>query len=139
MKGAHKKVFLSGGTKTAWQDVVVNACAHISGVIFFDPRKVSGGSDMRPIARAERRWLEECDCVFFYFEASNPSGLGSAFEVGFATARGKHVIFIDEKQTIHSEWVGVHCNEVHHDLKAGITSLHRFLKGGETDEPVGGE
>jgi nucleoside 2-deoxyribosyltransferase len=82
---------------------------------------------MRVIAETERKWLDDTDIVFFYFEASNPSGLGSAFEVGYAVARGIPVIFVDEKLTSHSEWLGVHCDEVYRDIATGLNALTRWV------------
>lgn len=35
--------------------------------------------------------------VIAYFESTNPSGLGTAFEVGYAVGLGIPVTFIDEK------------------------------------------
>jgi nucleoside 2-deoxyribosyltransferase len=94
---------------------------------------------MMDIATAERRWLDNTDVVFFYFEQTNPSGLGSAFEVGYAVARGIPVIFVDEKQTSHSKWLAVHCNEVYSDLESGIRALAQFLaRQADRSQSLGG-
>ena len=82
---------------------------------------------MTDIANIEREWLDSSDAVLFYFEESNPSGLGSAFEVGYAVAKGKPVVFIDEKHTSHTEWLGVHCNYVTRDLDDGIDALRKII------------
>lgn len=118
-------VFLSGGTKGDWQDKVKNA---IPDCFCFDPRDAGKLDTMKAIAELERDWLDSCDILFFYFENSNPSGLGSAFEVGYIVSKGIPVIFVDEKKTSHSEWLGVHCNEVFHDLDNGISSLKKYVK-----------
>ncbi|HTJ53291.1 MAG TPA: nucleoside 2-deoxyribosyltransferase domain-containing protein [Cyclobacteriaceae bacterium] len=119
------KVFLSGGTKGNWQDQVRLA---IPECYYFDPREAGKLSTMKEIAELERYWLDECDILFFFFEATNPSGLGSAFEVGYCVSKGVPVIFVDEKRTSHSEWIGVHCNEVFLDLESGIISLKKYVK-----------
>lgn len=116
-------IFLSGGTHGGWQDEVIH---RFSGVSFFDPRTLRGLT-MREIAETERDWLDITDCLFFYFEQSNPSGLGSAFEVGYCRAKGIPTIFIDEKKTSHSEWLGIHCDVVFFDLKSGLTALGDFI------------
>ena len=82
---------------------------------------------MEEIATTERYWLENADIVFFYFEDSNPSGLGSAFEVGYAVAQSKPVIFIDEKRTSHTEWLGVHCDVTLHDLTEAMSILDEYI------------
>src|SRR5947209_556649 len=117
------RVFLSGGTRGSWQDRVKQ---YFNGVEFFDPRTLRGQS-MDAIARTERSWLDVCDCLFFYFESENPSGLGSAFEVGYCIAKGIPVIFVDEKQTQHTEWLGIHCNCVFHNFEEGMSALREVI------------
>jgi nucleoside 2-deoxyribosyltransferase len=118
------KVFLSGGTKGNWQDKVKS---EITDCQFFDPREASKLQTMTDIANLERSWLDNCDILFFYFEKSNPSGLGSAFEIGYCISKRIPVIFVDEKQTSHSEWLGVHCDEVLKNLDDGINSLKKYI------------
>jgi nucleoside 2-deoxyribosyltransferase len=118
-----KKVFLSGGTQGSWQDQVKQS---VQGAEFFDPRTLRN-LPMEQIARTERAWLDLCDCLFFYFEVDNPSGLGSAFEVGYCVANRIPVIFVDLQRTSHSEWLGIHCNHVFHAMDDGITALKEFV------------
>jgi len=119
-----KRVFLSGGTKSNWQDKIKLA---VPGCIFYDPREAGKLDTMKEIAILEREWLDKTDILFFYFESSNPSGLGSAFEVGYCIAKGIPVIFIDEKKSTHTEWLGIHCNTVCSDLESGIISLKKYI------------
>lgn len=122
------RVFLSGGTHGGWQDRVIEAFPDLD---FFDPRTLRPRS-MREIAETERGWLDKSDCLFFYFESDNPSGLGSAFEVGYCRAKGIPVIFVDEKRTSHTEWLGIHCIGTYHTLEEGLQALRRLAapKGG---------
>lgn len=117
------KIFLSGGTHGDWQQKVKD---EFCGIEFFDPRLVRG-TTMAEIATEEVQWLNRTDILFFYFEESNPSGLGSAFEVGYCAARGIPVIFVDEKETSHSEWLGVHCDIVVHSFQDGIQKLREKI------------
>lgn len=119
------KVFLSGGTHGDWQEGVLKKFPMVT---FFDPRTLAQET-MRTIATTERVWLDECDLLFFYFETGNPSGLGSAFEVGYAVAKNIPVIFVDEKQTTHSEWLSIHCTEVFHNLQDGLQALADHIDG----------
>ena len=120
------KVFLSGGTHGDWQERVMLALKE-EQVEFFDPRTLLD-HPMRRIAETERHWLDLCDCLLFYFESSNPSGLGSAFEVGYCVARGKPAIYVDEKRTSHSEWLGYHCT-VADTLEGGVASIRQLIRG----------
>ena len=99
----------------------------LRGVEMFDPQTLSGLPSMAVIANTEREWLDKTDFMLFYFEENNPSGLGSAFEVGYAVARGIPVVFVDEKRTSHTEWLGIHCTYVTDNLKDGIEALRREI------------
>jgi nucleoside 2-deoxyribosyltransferase len=125
------RVFLSGGTRGSWQDRVKS---EFKNVEFFDPRSLRGQS-MSIIAATERSWLDLSDCLFFYFEESNPSGLGSAFEVGYCAAKGIPVLFIDEKRTQHTEWLGVHCHSIFHTLEDGIRALQDLINDSVKKSP----
>ncbi|NOQ23736.1 MAG: hypothetical protein GQ564_00095 [Bacteroidales bacterium] len=118
------KIFLSGGTHGDWQDRVKEVFAQ---EYFFDPREAGKMKTMREIAELERSWLDKSDIVFFYFEKSNPSGLGSAFEIGYCISKGIPVIMVDEKITSHSEWLGVHCDKVCDSFDDGIIELRKWL------------
>ncbi|MEZ5218540.1 MAG: nucleoside 2-deoxyribosyltransferase domain-containing protein [Ilumatobacteraceae bacterium] len=121
--GREPRVFLSGGTRTPWRDPIVQA---FSDVGFFDPSTLRDLS-MRQIAETERRWLDESNLVLFYFEETNPSGLGSAFEMGYAIARGVPVLFVDEKRTSHTEWLGIHCTGTFNTLDAALDAMVEIL------------
>lgn len=121
------KIFLSGNIHTSWRDHVIQQLNDIGGNLkFFNPQTLRG-KDMETIARTERSWLDECDCLFFYFDSENPSGIGSAFEVGYCVAKGIPVVFVDEKKTSHSEWLGIHCDRVLYSLDDGITVLREII------------
>jgi nucleoside 2-deoxyribosyltransferase len=116
----HLRVFLSGGTRGNWREVVKGELPEFR---YFDPTTLRSVTSMEEIAVTERNWLDQSDIVFFYFEESNPSGLGSAFEVGYAVARGVPVVFVDEKLNNHTEWLAVHCTSVTTTLDDGIREL----------------
>jgi len=120
------KIFLSGGTHGDWQDRVR---LRLSDQYFYDPRSLRG-KPMREIAETEMSWLNSSDCLFFYFELSNPSGLGSAFEVGYCRARGIPIIFVDEKKTSHTEWLGYHCTHYVASLEEGLDLLEAHVTEG---------
>lgn len=126
------RVFLSGGTHSDWRSEVRR---RIRNVEFYDPQTLSGHESMQVIADTERGWLDETDIVLFYLEKTNPSGLGSAFEIGYAVAKGIPVIFVDEKRTSHTEWLGVHCTKVAHELVEGISALVDMIAAMKDNSP----
>jgi len=91
------KVYLSGGTVTHWQDVVMNS---IEGVDFYNPASFSMGSVGRPglslYGPMDRLKIEQCDILFAYLEASNPTPINVALELGYAKGLGKLTILCNE-------------------------------------------
>lgn len=88
-----KVVYLSGGHRSGWQDFIVRSA---DGFEFIDPSK-NGLSDSKAYTSWDLYSVDKCDIVFAYLESTNPSGYGLALEVGYAAAKGKHIIFVDEK------------------------------------------
>ncbi|WP_259016570.1 nucleoside 2-deoxyribosyltransferase [Emticicia fluvialis] len=124
------KIFLSGGLSSDWQSNVKSSIG--DKAIFFNPRE----------HRLEKpdyystwdiHFIKECDIIFAYMEATNPSGYGLAFELGMAYALNKTIILIDEKSSsdvlferyfkITYRPSGVVINS----LNEGIEYLKRFL------------
>jgi nucleoside 2-deoxyribosyltransferase len=87
-------VYLAGGFKSGWQDKVIN---HLSfkDIQFFDPR--TNESDVKSFYPRDIAALKTCDVVFAYLETSNPGGMNMAFELGYAAALGKRIIFVNER------------------------------------------
>lgn len=98
-----KNVYLSGGTVTHWQNLVMdyfNNVLHKELVSFYDPSTFRLGSLDRPECRLyspmDRIKIEECDILFAYLEASNPTPINVALEIGYAKGLGKMVILCNE-------------------------------------------
>lgn len=119
-------VFLSGDTRTEWQSEIVDMFPDHS---FFDPRTVS---DMpyKKMAEIERNWVDQSDIVFAYLNKSNPYGYGTCFELGYAVAKKKMIIYIDEKQVSSSKWLGQHPMHTFDNLNDGISQLKKLLDQG---------
>lgn len=89
------RVYLAGGLTTGWQDAYIK---HHPEHDCFDPRVLNTGFlCMNTIAAVELEAIRNCDEVYAYLEESNPSGIGLAFECGYARAIGKPVSLVDEK------------------------------------------
>lgn len=88
-----KSVYLSGGHRSGWQEVLIN---DIERFDFINPSK-NGLSDARLYKSWDLYSVRNCEIIFAYFEATNPSGYGLALEVGYGAALGKHIIMVDEK------------------------------------------
>lgn len=88
------KIFLSGGFRSGWQDVIKDRFKH--KFTFFNPRN-HNLEDSDLYTAWDIHFVKECDIVFAYMEESNPSGYGLAFELGIAYAMNKTIILVDEK------------------------------------------
>jgi len=92
------KIYLAGGFYSGWQNKVKKAAPQHE---YFNPET---DSDQRFAYRWTQQDIEgvkNCDLVLAYFELSNPSGLGLAKEIGWATILDKPVIFVDEHERIN--------------------------------------
>lgn len=90
------KVYLSGGFRSGWQDLVKDA---VHGCTMLDPRWVDelGVKSSRAYTTWDLRAIDGCDVVFAYLEEGNPPCIGLVLEIGYAKAKGKLTILVDEK------------------------------------------
>lgn len=96
-------VYLAGGMKTAWQDVVKKA---VPGVIFIDPRE-HGLKDEPGYTAWDLAGVERADIVFGYMEASNPSGAGLAVEFGWGGRAGKLLLLVEQEGYAQQRYFGM--------------------------------
>lgn len=92
-----KKVYLSGGFVTNWQDELID---NMPNIIFYDPRKlgIDGLPRLPPsiYAPMDKKMIEDCDIVFAYLEADNPTPINIIAELCYAKGLGKTTIFCVE-------------------------------------------
>lgn len=96
-----KKVYLSGGTVSGWQDVVISRIGKpVDNVEFYNPATFTVGSVGRPglslYGPMDRLKIEDCDILFAYLEASNPTAINVALELAYAKGLGKRTILCNE-------------------------------------------
>jgi len=88
------KVYLAGGIGSNWQDRVVEAAPDDE---YLDPRN-HGLTDEKMYTQWDLAAIREADIIFAYLQADNPAGHNMAFELGFAHALGKPILFVNESQ-----------------------------------------
>ena len=75
--------------------------------------------------------INKSKILFGFLDATNPSGIGLATEVGYAHAKGVYNIFVCENEEIKNRkyWQFVHncCNDVVIGLKEGIQLLKKRI------------
>ena len=86
------KVYLAGGMKSGWQDVVRREVEHHT---YYDPRD-HALTNWRHYSAWDLGMIVQCDWVFGYFEKDNPSGYGLCAEIGYGKGLGKQIILVDE-------------------------------------------
>ena len=89
-------VYLAGGMKSGWQDVVINSGVKAQWI---NPRE-HGLTQPEEYTRWDMDGIFVCDIVFAYLEENNPAGQNMMFEIGYAVGLSKHVIYADCKK----EW-----------------------------------
>lgn len=92
------KVYLSGGFYTGWQDWV-KICT--PGHEYYDPRQDTDQRYNYRLTYEDLAGVDWCDLIFVYFEKSNPSGIGTAVEVGYGIGKGKRIVIVDDHDRIH--------------------------------------
>jgi nucleoside 2-deoxyribosyltransferase len=129
-----QKVYLAGGFKSGWQDVVKNKLGN--HFIFLDPLKKEYHNDTgKRMSYAEyTTWdlwaIRTADMVFVYSERENP-GQGYIVEAGYAKGAGKTVILVRELNNKHMpdrylNFLDCVADYVCHDFKEGLEYLSRF-------------
>ena len=97
------KIYLAGGMKSGWQGVVKERAPKHD---YYDPCVDTDGRYGFRIAQQDFDGVDWADMVFAYFEMDNPSGVGLALEVGYAVAKGKRVVVVDEHDRLHEFLAG---------------------------------
>lgn len=116
-----KTVYLAGGMRSGWQEKVTSEAP---GFTYIDPR-THGLTNPPEYAKWDLEAVDKCDIVFAFMENGNPSGLGMAFECGYALAKGKRLIFVNEneRQQRYGAIIGVSAEATFTKLDDGIAYL----------------
>ena len=93
------KIYLAGGFHSGWQNVIKE---RVSTHEYYDSSKDADQRFAYRWTAQEIEAMKSCDLVFAYFEVDNPSGLGLAKEIGWATILDIPVWFIDEHDRINA-------------------------------------
>lgn len=86
-------IYLAGGMRSSWQDRIKAA---VPNHHYVDPAK-HGVKTPAQYTFWDMLGIQRADLIFAYIEADNPSGIGAAFEIGYALGVGKRVILVDHK------------------------------------------
>lgn len=130
------RIYLAGGLRSNWQQRIIRE--YQDDFIFFNPIEHGLESSSKEYTTWDLHFLEKSDIVFAYLEENNPSGIGLALEVGFAKAKGKTIILVDERSSTDKRFERyfriVHeCSSVtFYSIEKGMSYLGRFA----TNKPL---
>jgi len=113
------KIYLAGGFHSGWQEEV-KRIAHKH--TYFDPMIDADQRFAYRWTEQEINGLKTCDLVFAYFELDNPSGLGLAKEIGWATILEIPVWYVDEHERINTFLCAV-SQRVYSDFRRAVKDL----------------
>lgn len=118
-----RMIYLAGGLKTNWQQHVMDQV----DAGYLDPMTIQH-LPLAQVAATELQWLDRCDAVFAYFEATNPTGHGLAAEIGYARALGKYIILVTDGEDRRVRWLQHLCDECATSFDDGIARLQAYLQ-----------
>lgn len=88
------RIYLAGGFRGEWQEYIIEKLG--SEFEIFNPKKHELES-VKMYTTWDLFHVDKCDILFGYMKADNPSGYGLALEIGYAKAKNKLIILIDER------------------------------------------
>lgn len=119
------RVYLAGGMHSDWQDTFKKFYPSID---FVDPRAHELTNEDE-YTLVDRLAIKQCDLMIAYFEKHNPSGLGLAFEIGYAIGLGIPIIFIDEKQDKYAGMLRASAGLVYFSMAETFAMLDGLVRG----------
>jgi nucleoside 2-deoxyribosyltransferase len=122
-----KKVYLAGGFRSGWQNIVKQ---NVKNSLFLDP-SLHDIKDPTTYTAWDINAVIECDILFAFMEISNPAGYAMSLEIGYAKALGKTIIFTEEPlpapRKRHFDMVREVCDYNCNTLVEGMDVLQKIV------------
>jgi len=116
-------IYLSGGMHSGWQDKIKAAFPRN---VYLDPRE-HGLENPADYTETDMEMIEISDSVIACLETGNPSGLGLAFEIGYAIGLGIPVFFIDESEDRYTEILRCASDDVFSSIEEFIEDFPKLI------------
>ena len=117
-KIATLRVYLAGTMESDWREIVKKASPRHT---YYDPGIDSDQRYACVFAQQDLAGIDGAHLVFAY-ETNHPVSLGTAAEMGYAFAKGKRIIYVDERKEINLFLASL-SERTFSDLTAGIEYL----------------
>lgn len=88
------RIYLAGGFRGDWHEYIIEKLGETFTI--FNPKRHQLES-VNMYTAWDLYHVDKCDILFGYMTEDNPSGYGLALEIGYAKAKNKLIILIDER------------------------------------------
>lgn len=89
-----RSIYLAGGFRGGWHDLVVEILN--DSFIIFNPQ-AHDLENPNKYTYWDLFYVDKCDILLGYMTEDNPSGYGLALEIGYAKAKNKLIILVDDR------------------------------------------
>lgn len=97
MSSLSRSIYLAGGFRGGWQESIIEKIG--DSFIFFNPKN-HNLEEPNKYTYWDLFHIDKCDILLGYMSEDNPSGYGLALEIGYAKAKNKLIILIDDRSKI---------------------------------------
>lgn len=130
MNNLKRSIYLAGGFRGGWHDSIIKQLG--DSFIFYNPKSHNLESPNK-YTHWDLFHIDKCDILLGYMSKDNPSGYGLALEIGYAKAKDKLIVLIDERSKVDQSFARYFaiCNEcadvICHSLEETAKYLNDFL------------
>jgi len=121
------KIYLAGGFKGGWHSYVIENLG--TDFTFYNP-EAHQLKEVDKYTSWDLYHVEKCDILLGYMSSNNPSGYGLALEIGFAKAKNKLIILVDERSDVDPMFKRYFdiCNESSSNTFKTLDGAIQFIK-----------
>lgn len=122
------KIYLAGGFKGGWQERIINDLG--DNFIFYNPATHNLDKPSE-YTHWDLYHVDKCDILIGYMNEENPSGYGLALEIGYAKAKNKLIVLVDERSSIDEQFKRYFaiCHESANVVLGSIEEALNYLHG----------
>jgi len=113
------RIYLAGGFYSDWKDKVKQgAPSHL----YYDPEDGSKQNAVCDFVPGDLRGIDWSELVLVYKQKTNPTACGLSAEMGYAYAKGKPIVLVDDNDRIDSFLAGL-SQRIYTNLDSAIEYL----------------
>jgi len=113
------RIYLAGGFYSNWQDKVRQSAINHE---YYNPELDSKQTAICDFVSSDLKAIDWCDLLFVYKQRTNPTACGLSAEMGYAYAKGKPIVLVDDNDRIDSFLAGL-SQRIYTNLDSAIEYL----------------